>query len=60
MVAPGETIGKVKVSDPHIAALIEAGLLKKKASPKPPPPVKKAEETEATAPVETTTDKETN
>lgn len=59
MLAPGDTVAKVKVSDPHVAALIEAGLLKKKAAPKPPPAEKKAEATEAPAPVEITTDKET-
>lgn len=61
MFAPGDVVAKVKVSDPHTASLIEAGLLTKKAAPKPPPAVKKAEEeTEAPAPAEITTDKETS
>ena len=60
MLAPGDTVAKVKVSDPHVAGLIEAGLLTKKAAPKPPPAAKKAEEVEAPAPAEITTDKETS
>lgn len=56
MFAPGDVVAKVKVSDPHVASLIEAGLLTKKAAPKPPPAAKKAEEAEAPAPVKNTTD----
>lgn len=34
MVGPGETVGNVKASDPEIAALVDAGALRKKPTAK--------------------------
>ena len=37
MAGPGEEVKNVKANDPQIAALVDAGSLKKKRAPKPKP-----------------------
>lgn len=46
MAGPGEEVKNVKATDPHIAALVDAGSLTKKRTPKPKP-TKSAETEEA-------------
>lgn len=55
--APGQEIKNVKASDPQIAALVEAGSLRKKraAKPKSAPPAETTEEASASPATETET-----
>ena len=57
IVAPGEEVKNLKANDPRVAALVEAGSLRKKRSAKPKP-APSAETEEPTPAPETTTETE--